>query len=1324
MWDLAALPSHGPAHVFVREDDLHNTYQSQTGAQLLHPLISPAACRKADAAELTLFNLTADVRDSMARNLDWNYEGDARVGHVVFLLAMTRNTLTNGVEAYGGMVYCHPFQRRYPFREAWDRLVSMVGKGEPLGPEPPAMVVAVGVPRHPEWTCPAYLRDTFVTWGGQPREAIGPIHELIGYPLLNVGVIRETAVWNSCMLLPRNFNNGHVGLVARIPDGAMTTLRVAACLFLLGTPDNSTPNIERAIDPRVAKDSPPEVDFISYSPTLCPPIMTAGENSQPVNVPFEEQMMAGADYPRQLTFMPIQMMGLSAMTAIVAKAEARLEKVVLNIKSKAAERVRKLAQRSSEVLFTTLKETVKKLEKATDAACDSVEAAEKRTNELLARAGETSTAAASDPAAPADDPPADEPQTAATESRSAKKKKASKDKDKPRPKSNPVVTAIFEAMDAAKGSGVLAQGEAHALLCKREELSTSLCKQFNDALTAFRSEWSEEVVTEDQTLQAAKAAFRSSIRQSFQDSHLEGITPTSVLIHSLCLTLATQVENQAQDRVDAAQDQAERLLDLIQHMFLEALPSLAFLKSSDVGTLDVTLRAFLALLQWVRELGALSFPMGSGTTSATRSRTGELLLPNEVVNAAVGRYMTPEATSTALVEALRERLPSDPSTAGIVRTELISFLQPLTRELAAQASEGAQRVHAVACMRDLPTEDWVQIFKNLIGKGLATESTLPAFLSKIINSNKDAWANILSEAAAGAPEPVADTALEVVKATIPAVLQSQLGMQSLCAALSNTEHHEQVSTALRTFVGDFADDFLRNSLSRPGGSEPIRKLIEEDVVKSVNKYVLDIAESTKAQAERRVVEGAKAWRDKFRKEIKDEIVAELGIAPGGGVALTEDAENRIGDLEKELAEEGSAWKVELTESILTQVKEIMRLRSPGSVGIPGLSPLTTPLAPPRQPPAGGFAGLSSLGPGTKRSGHSPGEGSTPLRKKSREDDVIELDDDGEVPLKRPTPVPPMPVPGKVSTDSRRGSARGATPRGNPPAPRRNPPRVSATERELAIKSEPPLGDDAPVDDAAEYDAPHGGSRGAEESQLEAKGDGEDDGEDDGDDANEAREGDTVGHMWTTRDNWQTRLKSLTKAQLLELDSEKRILKKSGATPSGFESDDALTIAALSWLGDHVPNRKFRLEWASRDEEERDALVGPLGFEGSAAIGFAWLSSVHWTESRDPMILPIEVVREEVYKHGKYSAHLPSLELFTPEHREALDKTMAACTWLTGERQKSKLGLSTDTGRISDKELTREFVTLVYDTPLTKQGFDGFSQISQVLAPFFAPYCPS
>ena len=68
-----------------------------------------------------------------------------------------------------------------------------------------------------------------------------------------------------------------------------------------------------------------------------------------------------------------------------------------------------------------------------------------------------------------------------TESKAAKKQKKDKNKDKNKPKQNPVVTAIFEGMDAAKGSGALAQGEAHTLLCKRDELASSLCKRFNDA---------------------------------------------------------------------------------------------------------------------------------------------------------------------------------------------------------------------------------------------------------------------------------------------------------------------------------------------------------------------------------------------------------------------------------------------------------------------------------------------------------------------------------------------------------------------------------------------------------------------------------------------------------------------------------------------------------------------------------------------------------------------------------------------------------------------------------------------------------------------------
>ena len=92
-------------------------------------------------------------------------------------------------------------------------------------------------------------------------------------------------------------------------------------------------------------------------------------------------------------------------------------------------------------------------------------------------------------------------------------------------------------------------------------------------------------------------------------------------------------------------------------------------------------------------------------------------------------------------------------------------------------------------------------------------------------------------------------------------------------------------------------------------------------------------------------------------------------------------------------------------------------------------------------------GLSLLALGNKRSSHSPGEGSTPLRKRSREDDVIELDADDGAPQKGSAPialpVPPTPAPGKGSADNRRGPReaplpaathlhRGGTHRGSQP----------------------------------------------------------------------------------------------------------------------------------------------------------------------------------------------------------------------------------------------------------------------------------------------------
>ena len=131
------------------------------------------------------------------------------------------------------------------------------------------------------------------------------------------------------------------------------------------------------------------------------------------------------------------------------------------------------------------------------------------------------------------------------------------------------------------------------------------------------------------------------------------------------------------------------------------------------------------------------------------------------------------------------------------------------------------------------------------------------------------------------------------------------------------------------------------------------------------------------------------------------------------------------------------------------------------------------------------------------------------------------------------------------------------------------------------------------------------------------------------------------------------------------------------------------------------------------------LAGPLGFTGATAQGFTWLASVHWAKSSDPMILPIEMVTKEVYANCKYAAHLPALDQFPKEHRDALSKTMTACMWLQSQHQMSKGALTKNTRRISDKELGRQFVTLVYETPLTEQGFDGHSQISQVW-PLFSP----
>ena len=50
----------------------------------------------------------------------------------------------------------------------------------------------------------------------------------------------------------------------------------------------------------------------------------------------------------------------------------------------------------------------------------------------------------------------------------------------------------------------------------------------------------------------------------------------------------------------------------------------------------------------------------------------------------------------------------------------------------------------VANLRNLPTEDWTKILRDLLGKGLEENSPLPRLISEIINSNKDGWTRVLS----------------------------------------------------------------------------------------------------------------------------------------------------------------------------------------------------------------------------------------------------------------------------------------------------------------------------------------------------------------------------------------------------------------------------------------------------------------------------------------------------------------------------------------------------------------------------------------------------
>ena len=214
------------------------------------------------------------------------------------------------------------------------------------------------------------------------------------------------------MLLPRNFNNGRVGLVSRIPDGVMTPLRVASRVFKLGEPENRTPSVQMTDDPRIANTSPPVIEFLSYSPTLTPP---QSDRKPPGHASLDERMAAGKDHRGPLSFMPIQMSGFSAMMAIIDTAKGRLDSMVTDIKESVATRVRELAQKSGTALFGKLVDNIRGLEAAADAAYNSIESAEKKTDELVASAGEEPPAPSTDPPAPTMETPGDEAPAAAGE---------------------------------------------------------------------------------------------------------------------------------------------------------------------------------------------------------------------------------------------------------------------------------------------------------------------------------------------------------------------------------------------------------------------------------------------------------------------------------------------------------------------------------------------------------------------------------------------------------------------------------------------------------------------------------------------------------------------------------------------------------------------------------------------------------------------------------------------------------------------------------------------------------------------------------------------
>ena len=133
-----------------------------------------------------------------------------------------------------------------------------------------------------------------------------------------------------------------VGVVSRIPDGAMTPERVAARHFMLGNLVDGLPGTNAVPNPKVAVDFPCSCNFLAFSPTLGPPT-TARDDMSP---PSEECMGSAVDGSPQSTFSPIMINGYSCVTAAVADAEILLDEAVNEIKRASTKRVRDLADMS------------------------------------------------------------------------------------------------------------------------------------------------------------------------------------------------------------------------------------------------------------------------------------------------------------------------------------------------------------------------------------------------------------------------------------------------------------------------------------------------------------------------------------------------------------------------------------------------------------------------------------------------------------------------------------------------------------------------------------------------------------------------------------------------------------------------------------------------------------------------------------------------------------------------------------------------------------------------------------------------------------------